>query len=92
MVKKMLKKLIEINALPKPQNKITVCWPDITEPSFSDKVATSKDMMATNELSVKAQQDPVYSTEYIQEYVGVEVEQIEREPVEGEELPKKIIE
>lgn len=92
MVKKMLKKLIEINALPKPQNKITVCWPDITEPSFSDKVSTSKEMMATNELSVKAQQDPIYSTEYIQKYVGVEVEQIEREPVEGADSSTKLIE
>tara|TARA_R110002020_G_scaffold475890_1_gene713727 strand:+ start:6076 stop:7497 length:1422 start_codon:yes stop_codon:yes gene_type:complete len=92
MVKKMLKKLIEINALPKPESKITVCWPDITEPSFSDKVATGKDMMTTNELSVKAQQDPVYSTEYIQEYVGIEVEKIEREPTEGAEAPTKLIE
>ena len=72
--------------------KLTVCWPDITEPSFKDKVTTGKEMMATNELSVKAQQDPVYSSEYIQEYVGIEVEQIEREPVEGAEASTKLIE
>ncbi len=92
MIKKTLKKLIEINALPKPSNKITVCWPDITEPSFKEKVNITKEMMATNELSVKAQQDPVYSTEFIQEFAGVEVEVLEREPVEGAEESTKLIE
>lgn len=92
MIKKMLKKLIEINALPKPQNKLTICWPDITEPSFKEKVNITKEMMATNELSVKAQQDPVYSTEFIQEFAGVEVEVLEREPVEGAEASTKLIE
>lgn len=88
MIKKMLKHLIQYNALPKPVDKITVCWPDITEPSFSDKVAVGKDMMSTNELAVKAQQSPIYSEEYIQGFVGVEVEELERLPAEGEELPK----
>lgn len=89
IIKKTLKHLIKYNALPKLSNgKMTVCFPDITEPSFKDKVDVAKTMMETNEVSVKAQQAPIYSEEYIQDFVGVEVEELERLPMEGEELPK----
>ncbi len=92
MVKKTLKHLVKYNALPMPTNKITVCWNDISEPAFSDKVAAAKEMISTNEIALKAQQDPVYSTEYVQKFVGVEVEEIKRDPPEGEddELPELV--
>ena len=84
MIKKFLKRLIKYNALPRPTGKINVVWPDISEPEFSAKVDVVSKMMETNERSVKAQMDPVYSTEYMQEFAGVEVEELERLPVEGE--------
>lgn len=84
MIKKMLKHLIKHNALPQPSSgKVNVAWPDITEPSFKDKVEVTEKMMMTNERSVKAQMAPVFSTEFMQEFAGVEVEEIEREPAEG---------
>ena len=85
MVKKTVKHLIKYNALPQLSNgKLTVCWPDITEPSFKDKVDAVDKMMSTNEKAVKAQQSSVYSTEFMQEFAGVEVEDVEQDPLEGE--------
>lgn len=92
MILKMLDHLIKHNALPKPENDLTVCWPDISEPSFKDKVETTKLMMETNEKAVKAQQDPVYSVEYMQEFAGVEVEEIEKDIPEGQPDPNVVIE
>ena len=87
MIKKTLKHLIKYNALPQPDNKITVCWPDITEPSMEAKVNIGKTMMETNKIAVEAQQDSVYSTEHIQTFTGVEVEDVERNELpEGEPI------
>ncbi|AUR85515.1 portal protein [Vibrio phage 1.076.O._10N.286.51.B7] len=93
MIKKFLKRLIKHNALPQPTGKINVCWPDISEPSFKDKIDAVDKMMTTNERAVKAQQGPIFSEEYMQEFAGVEVEELERLPAEGEGIdPAPIVE
>lgn len=61
MIVSFLEHLINSGLLTPPEDEIVVTWPDMTDPSASDKLDLTEKMASINEKSFKAGRGPVFS-------------------------------
>ena len=76
---KFLEWLVELGVLPKPSNEIKIKWPDIAEPSKSEKLANAKTMIEANKLAYDAREEAPFTVEEIREAAGNDKEKPETE-------------
>lgn len=64
---------VDLGLLPAPSNgSINVVWPDISEPSKSEKLANSKSMIEDNKTAYDAREEAPWTTEEIREAGGAD--------------------
>ena len=79
-IHRFLQRLIDLGLLSEPSNgEFKVCWPDIGEPSTTEKLANSKVMAEQNKLAREAGQEPPWTMEEIRQAGGADSEKPETE-------------
>lgn len=74
-IHKFLQWLIDLQLLPQPSNgEFKVCWPDIGEPSTTEKLDNSGKMTAQNEQAFRAGEEKPWTTEEIRQAGGAMAE------------------
>lgn len=71
---KFLQWLVDLGVLPQPNDEITIKWPDISEPTKSEKLANAKSMIEQNKLAYESQEEEPWTTEEIREAAGADKE------------------
>lgn len=71
--------LVDLGILPAPSKEITVIWPDIAEPTLSEKLEMADKMTMQNERAFKSRQEPPWATEEIREVAGFETDKPDSE-------------
>ena len=67
---KFLEWLVGVGILPAPKNEIKIKWPDISEPSKSEKLANAKIMIDANKAAYDARDESPFTVEEIREVAG----------------------
>lgn len=63
--------LVDLGILPEPSSgEIEVIWPDIAEPTLSEKLEMAGKMMVQNDLAFKSRQELPWTTEEVREIAG----------------------
>lgn len=63
--------LVDLGILPEPSSgEIEIIWPDIAEPTLSEKLEMAGKMMTQNDLAFKSRQELPWTTEEIREIAG----------------------
>ena len=75
LVKSFIEWCIKYRALPQADYEIE--WADMLASSDADRVAIAKEMTLTNKTAFDSAMPPIYPTEEIQEFAGVEVMETE---------------
>ena len=79
-IQKFIQWLIDLSLLPEPSNgEFKVCWPDIGEPSTTEKLENSKNMAEQNKLAREAGQEIPWTMEEIRQMGGANPEKPETE-------------
>jgi len=71
---KFLEWLVDVGILPAPTNEIKIKWPDISEPSKSEKLASAKIMVDANKAAYDAREEAPFTVEEIREVAGCDKE------------------
>ena len=79
-IQRFLQWLIDLQLLPQPSNgEFKVCWPDIGEPSKTEKLDNAGKMTEQNERAFKAGEEKPWTPEEIRQAGGAEPEKPESE-------------
>ncbi|AKA61177.1 putative portal protein [Pseudoalteromonas phage H103] len=71
---KFLQWLVDLGVLPEPNDEIKIKWPDIAEPTRTEKLANAKAMVEMNKIAYEAQEEEPWTMEEIREAAGADKE------------------